>query len=303
MSGQSPTVRVAAVQCSSKMGSKEGVQANAVKMERMAREAAHAGAKIIVFPEACLTGYTSQAFLHNWHVPGRHLEARFAGINPRGIVPTAASAEVRRLVTLAGELGVYMSIPFVEEADADQETSEAHASHVYYNTVILASPEGKVAAHYRKANLWPYVDKSWATAGHSPAVVETEYGRVGLGVCFDIHRIHKLYAQEPALWTLLYSVAWVGDREAGPTEQWFRQDLSRQYLGRDTLCCNVIAANWSVDTEYKWDGAGYSSIYNHRGERIASLRTEVGDEILYAELPMAASRASGLQTSTETEEA
>mmetsp|Transcript_48246 Transcript_48246/g.88864 ORF Transcript_48246/g.88864 Transcript_48246/m.88864 type:complete len:202 (-) Transcript_48246:357-962(-) len=179
-----PTVLVAAVQCSSRMGSKEGVQANASKMERLAREAAGAGAKIIVFPEACLTGYTSQAFLHNWHVPGRQLEQKFAGINPRGIVPRATSDEVSRLVALAGELGVYMSIPFVEEyveEDAVDAMADEAERYLYFNTIILASPEGKVAAHYRKTNLWPYVDKSWATAGLRPTVVETEYGRVGLG--------------------------------------------------------------------------------------------------------------------------
>ena len=60
-------------------------------MESMARSAAASGAKIIVFPEAALTGYTSQAFLHNWHRPERCLQPRFAGIDPKSIAPRVDS--------------------------------------------------------------------------------------------------------------------------------------------------------------------------------------------------------------------
>ena len=38
-----------------------------------------------------LARYTSQAFLHNWHIPQRRLQPRFAGINPAGIVPKVDS--------------------------------------------------------------------------------------------------------------------------------------------------------------------------------------------------------------------
>ncbi|CAE7173445.1 unnamed protein product, partial [Symbiodinium microadriaticum] len=86
-----PRVRVAAIQCSSRMGSASAVEDNAEKMERLARKAAEGGAKIIVFPEAALTGYTSQAFLHNWHIPQRRLQPRFTGIDPTGVVPKVDS--------------------------------------------------------------------------------------------------------------------------------------------------------------------------------------------------------------------
>eukprot|EP00429_Kryptoperidinium_foliaceum_P025705 CAMPEP_0176147086 /NCGR_PEP_ID=MMETSP0120_2-20121206/74971_1 /TAXON_ID=160619 /ORGANISM="Kryptoperidinium foliaceum, Strain CCMP 1326" /LENGTH=57 /DNA_ID=CAMNT_0017483675 /DNA_START=28 /DNA_END=197 /DNA_ORIENTATION=+ len=48
-------VRVAAVQCSSRMGSERAVAANAEKMERLTRQAAAGSARIVVFPEAALT--------------------------------------------------------------------------------------------------------------------------------------------------------------------------------------------------------------------------------------------------------
>ncbi|CAE7584590.1 Nit2 [Symbiodinium sp. CCMP2456] len=176
------------------------------------------------------------------------------------------------------ELQVYMTIPFVEES------KEGEAESQFFNTVCLAGPSGEVVVHYRKTHLWDYVDGSWASRGDSPGFVETEFGRVGIGVCYDIHRLAQLYSNSN-LWALLYSVAWVGHPTDGPTERWFRKDLSETYLGRDGLKCFVVAANWSTDREYFWDGAGYSSIYGQDGQRLAYLNDEVGDSILYSDIP------------------
>ena len=52
----------------------------------------------------------------------------------------------------------------------------------YFNTVCVASPEGTVVVHYRKTHLWSYVDDSWATAGTTPGYVDTEFGRIGIGI-------------------------------------------------------------------------------------------------------------------------
>ena len=42
---------------------------------------------------------------------------------------------------------------------------------------------------HRKINLWPYYDNPWATPGGGIVTVDTEYGKLGLGVCYDIHKI------------------------------------------------------------------------------------------------------------------
>ena len=79
----------------------------------------------------------------------------------------------------------------------------------YYNTVVLVSPGGEMVAHYRKLTPWPHPEKSWASKGDRGVQVhDTEYGRVGLAICFDIHTILEKY--EPhKLWALLYPIAWV----------------------------------------------------------------------------------------------
>src|SRR5690242_19344452 len=75
----SVTVKVAAIQCSSDLGA---VEANRDKLTDLVREAADNGAKIVVLPEAAITGYVSQDLKTNWHVHGRPLEAIFTGRDP-----------------------------------------------------------------------------------------------------------------------------------------------------------------------------------------------------------------------------
>src|SRR2546423_1698675 len=62
------TVKVAAIQCSSVLGDVEG---NRNKLTALVTEAAAAGAKIIVLPEAAVTGYLSQDLKTNWRLKGK----------------------------------------------------------------------------------------------------------------------------------------------------------------------------------------------------------------------------------------
>src|SRR3954470_17841020 len=68
-------VKVAAVQCSSDLGE---VEANRKKLTALVEEAAQHGAKIIVLPEAAITGYLSQDLKTNWRVAGRPMDRAFA---------------------------------------------------------------------------------------------------------------------------------------------------------------------------------------------------------------------------------
>ena len=62
------TVQVAAVQCPSDLGD---VAANRIRLTALVEQAAAHGAKIIVLPEASITGYLSQDLKTNWHVAGK----------------------------------------------------------------------------------------------------------------------------------------------------------------------------------------------------------------------------------------
>ena len=48
--------------------------ANSQKLTALVRQAAAAGAKIVVLPETAITGYVSQDLRWNWHLAGRPIE-------------------------------------------------------------------------------------------------------------------------------------------------------------------------------------------------------------------------------------
>ena len=72
-------VRVAAVQCPSDLGDVKG---NVARLTKLVEEAAAGGAKIVVLPEAAVTGYLSQDLKTNWHLKGWPIERAFAGVDP-----------------------------------------------------------------------------------------------------------------------------------------------------------------------------------------------------------------------------
>ncbi|HWA83065.1 MAG TPA: carbon-nitrogen hydrolase family protein [Fimbriimonadaceae bacterium] len=270
------TVKVAAVQCSSTLGD---VVANRSKLVHLVEEAASNGAKIVVLPEASITGYLSQDLRTNWCIDGRPIEAAFTGhMDPSTAAEAVPGASTRVFADLAKRLGIYVTVPFVEvEPGKDGKPAK------YFNTVCLAAPSGKIVAHYRKLTPWPYPEKSWATSGDlGIQTYDTEYGRVGLAICFDIHTILAKY--EPSkLWTLLYPIAWVADSHPA---DWFWHILPGRIK---PYRINVIGANWSVDGPEPWYGYGFSTIYGSDGTILATSHKLYGTDIVYADLPVAKS--------------
>jgi predicted amidohydrolase len=59
---------------------------------------------------------------------------------------------------------------------------------VVYNSSVLITPDGEIAATYRKTH--PFCTEiitrgGWVTPGDEVAVVETDLGRIGMAICFD----------------------------------------------------------------------------------------------------------------------
>jgi len=277
-------VKVAAVQCSSTLADVAG---NREKLTALARDAAANGAKIIVFPETAVTGYLSQDLKTNWQAPGWPLDAEFEPVDPERFAETVPGESTQHFCRLAKELGAYITVPLLERTVAHGEITggAVHgrdgASVRYFNTVCLAAPSGELVAHYRKLTPWPRPEKSWATPGdRGVQVYDTEYGRVGLAICFDIHTILEKY-QPHAIWALLYPIAWVADEHPA---DWFWHKLPERVAPFNHY---VIGANWSVDEPQKWRGYGFSTIYAPGGKVVASARSLHGSEIVYATIPTA----------------
>jgi predicted amidohydrolase len=133
---------------------------NGLNLERMMdflREAAEGGAKIVVFPECALSGYCfndlEEARPYAETVPGPGTEAMSA---------------------LCTELEVLAIMGLLEAED-----------HRIYNAAVLIGPGGLIGS-YRKIHL-PFlgVDRFVLPGDRPFATHETDYGRLGMNICYD----------------------------------------------------------------------------------------------------------------------
>ena len=303
------TVKVASIQAPSVLGD---VKTNVDRFSKLVVEAAESGAKICVLPEAALTGYSSQDFNHSWCVPQKsredRLDKKFIQHDPHKAAQPKDGEIVQHFKKLCKELSIYCTVPYVEvvESEPKDESQSGYFEwypYRYYNAITLVSPKGEAVAHYRKTNLWPYYDNPWATAGDNIVTYQTEYGKVGLGVCFDIHKILPEYKEEN-IWSLLYCIAWVDDKEF----LWFHEHLPKR-LRDEEIPYNVIGCNWSVtkqktimsyqndddeigeeknvDIKYDWYGYGKTTIYGPYGKILSTAKSQFDNEIIFAEIPVA----------------
>lgn len=133
---------------------------NLARATPMAEQAKNQGAQLILFPEFMPQGYLLTPALWDF------AEA-FDGPTTRWLAETA-----RRL-------GIYLGTSFLE----------ARSGH-FLNTFALAEPSGKIAGAVRKRN--PSMWEAYFFKGErgSP-YLDTDLGRIGVGICFDNHT-HKL---------------------------------------------------------------------------------------------------------------
>jgi len=261
------TVKVAAIQFISKLNAPE---ANRDRLEGFVREAAQNGAELIVLPETAITGYMSVDLKTTWQLAGWDVTKGLRGISPKTAAEEVDGPSTQTFSRLAGELGVYLTIPFLEFDPG---------SGKYFNTIVLADPEGKALLHYRKLNPWPFAERGWASEGdRGHQYIDTPCGRLGLLICYDINR-QPPSLKEKGVDTLLYCIAWV-DREKST---WFHAELPRIAKRNDL---NIIGANWTVPKKPKWHGYGQSLIIERTGRVLARATSDIGEEITYAELPV-----------------
>jgi predicted amidohydrolase len=267
-------VLVAAVQCGSAFGDP---QANRLKLANLVRQAAHRGARIVVLPETAVTGYLTPDLKKTWQVPGRQVNQPLVGVDPKDAAETVPGPSTEFFGLLAGELGIYLTVPLLE---ADRKTG------AYYNTSVLLGPSGEILIHYRKLDPWPWAERGWATPGdRGNPVVDTPWGRLGLLICYDIHRQAEVMGRLKVD-ILLYSIAWVED--AG--SDWFARRLPAIAKANGL---HIVGANWTVSPEPAptWHGFGQSRIITADGEILAKAANDLAEEIVFASLPLSAVEA------------
>jgi predicted amidohydrolase len=148
-------VTVACAQIAPVVGDRAG---NRERARAALREAVGAGARLVVLPELCTSGY----------VFGSPDEAR-------SLAQPAEGGALDEWAEEAGRGGAVVVGGFCELA----------AGGVLYNSAAVVDGTG-VRAVYRKTHLWDNEQRFFAAGAAAPPVVETAIGRVGVAVCYDM---------------------------------------------------------------------------------------------------------------------
>lgn len=130
---------------------------------------------LIIFPELFLSGYLCRDKLFD-------------------VAESLDSKLVKSVVKSAKKKGCHVIFGMPER-------DEKVKGHIY-NTAVLVAPDGKVN-HYRKmhlVNFGPFEDKRYFTEGGSIQVFDTDLGKIGLIICYDIFfpELTKAYALQGA---------------------------------------------------------------------------------------------------------
>jgi len=154
-------VRVCGVQTDPGIGETE---ANAELIRDRMSEAASEGARLVVFPEAALTGYV--------------FDSRDQALD--GAVE-AESPAVRSVRDACRELGVWTVFGAIERF----RVGAGPDRHRLYNTAFLSSPSGELHRYRKVHTLCLGVDRFTTPGDEGFRVWELPFGRVGLNICYD----------------------------------------------------------------------------------------------------------------------
>ena len=142
---------------------------NLATIEKMAREAAAAGAKILVTPEGAVEGYLIDEVLKKEN-RSPQLEQKFFNIAE----PLDGPA-VRQIAVLARELEVDLILGILEREE-----------QVLYNSVVWIDADGKILHTHRKTHMaQAYYQPAFYHPGDSIRAFNTAYGRFGVMICFE----------------------------------------------------------------------------------------------------------------------
>lgn len=134
------------------------------KAKKMIQEAAANGAQVVVLPEMWNTPYSNDYF--------------------REYAEPQDGPTVRFLSDLAKENDIYLIGGSISELDQDK----------VYNTSYSFNRKGELIGKHRKVHLFDidvdggirFMESDTLTAGENTTVIETEYCKIGVAICYDV---------------------------------------------------------------------------------------------------------------------
>ena len=130
-----------------------------VRLAQAARQAASAGAQLLVLPELFLTGYNIGADA------------------VRAQAETATGPAAAQVAAIARQSGVALLYGYPERG----------VDGCLYNSALLLGPKGETLANYRKTHLFGDMERETFMPGSEPFILAELAGkRVGLLICYDV---------------------------------------------------------------------------------------------------------------------
>ena len=139
------------------------VDDNVKRAEVLVRDAANAGANIILLQELFETPYFCI------DEQSRHFDLA---------KPVDEQPTIKRMQAVAKELGVVLPVSFFEKAGL-----------AHFNSVVLIDADGSIVGHYRKSHIPDcplYEEKFYFSPGDTGfRAFDTAFGRIGVAICWD----------------------------------------------------------------------------------------------------------------------
>lgn len=179
------TIRVGLIQMDGRLYDKAY---NMARAEKLIRDAAARGAKIVCTPEASVQGYARVEF-----PPGTSADAPEIVVERAKILAAAEAIPgpaTNRFATLAKELGIWIVFGMDENRGGK-----------LFNSAVLMNPQGQIVGTYSKVHLQNWMLASGVNRGDAFPVWEIEISgvkvKVGIEICYDIQ--HPEATRELAL--------------------------------------------------------------------------------------------------------
>jgi len=271
-----PLYKVAAVQIAPVFLDRD---ATIDKVQRYLREAAGAGAKLVVFPEAIVPGYPDWV----WSVPPREhatIDALYAELVENAVAIPSAATE--RLQSAAREAGVFLVI------GVNERNTEASGGSLY-NTLLFINPEGQLSGRHRKLIPTGGERLMWGQGdGSTLQVYDTPVGKLSGLICWENYMPLARYAMYA--WGSRIHVASTWDRG----ELWLSSIRHIAAEGRmyvisscQALHMRDIPDRYDYKRFYRpgreWINVGDSAIVDPEGKFVAGPLHEA-EGILYADV-------------------
>lgn len=213
-------------------------------IEKAINEAVERGARWIVTPELCVSGYYfSDQIGTDW-------------IKPQ------PDRWMNHLLEITKSKGLTLILSHPER---DRKTGQL------FNSVFVLDPDGKIIGRHRKIEIHPGPEEDWATPGSELVPIDVNGIKVGLLICADTWYPEKARVlRQKGAQILICPMAW--GHKYGPGDRWERRTAE---TGIPVWVCNRTGREREVD----WTKA--ESVVAKDGKRLLQIAVNTSAILLF----------------------